>query len=108
MVPGEQHLRHLPAPESFRPGVLGTFQQPRLEGVRPGRFLVPQHPRNQPHQGVDQRQSRQRPVAQDIIPHGNLLIDPPLPHALVDPLVMTAHQKQAGVARHQLPDVRLD
>jgi hypothetical protein len=95
MVARAQDVGYREAPVNRRPSVLRTFQKSLFERLRPGRFGVSEHPRQQPDQALDQHHGRHLPSRQDVVPDRNLLIDGQVDGALVDALVAPAHQHQS-------------
>jgi len=72
-----------------------------------------QHPRQQPHHGIDHHSRRQRAVRQHIVADRQLIRDQPLAHPLIHALVLAANEdqmsclrKRPGVALRKLPSLR--
>ena len=94
-------LQHLPGSRGLpirRAGVLRKLQQPVRKAFLLGRGLIAQHPRQQPHRGVQHRLRRNLAAGQDEIAQGDL-VDAGDGPARADPPPRTARTAASSPAR---------
>src|SRR5579875_1905785 len=95
VVPRQQHLRHLPPLEHFRPRVVRPVEQAFGERLLDARARIAERARQKAHDGVDHRERRHFSAAQHEIADRQLPIDAELDHALVDSLVPPRDEQKA-------------
>ena len=68
MITGEQDIWDLPSMPHLRAGILRILKQSVLKGIRLGTGSVPEYPRDQPGNGIDDNHRREFSACQHIIP----------------------------------------
>ena len=102
MVAGQQDLRHPAAPPLLGAGVLGILQQPLPVALVGEAHLLGQHPRHHAADAVRYGHGRNLAPGDHKVPQGDLLVHALLDEALVQALVVAAHQNDV-LPPQQLP-----
>ena len=94
MMAGQQDLGHFFAPPFLGPCILRILQQAVVKALGRCRFIIIEHPRDQPGDGIHHHQRRQFPAGQYIIPDGDIICYDFFEHTLIDSFVMPAKKDQ--------------
>ena len=101
-MPGQQHLRDVPALKISGSRIMCMLQQAVGEGVFVSRVLSAQCSGNQARDGFNNYHGCQFTAGQHIVANRNFVIDELMAYALVDSFIAAAHQDQFTDGR-QLP-----
>ena len=96
MVTGKKHIgKGVPRPHA-RPGVVGIFQQARLEALLAERLFRAEHPVDEPDAGIDDDHCREFAAREHVVADRHLLQAMVVDDALVDALEPAGEHHNAG------------
>src|SRR6202521_2534918 len=104
MVARAKHLGDGMPLELRGPGVVRVFEEMLVEGFVFGRFFGPEHPGDQPADGIDHHHRGELAAGQHVVANRDLLVDQVRGNPLIDALIPSADQIEvilAGKLAHQ-------
>ena len=109
MVSRKKNLRDPHFTIDRRPCVPGAIEQRILERIAQRRFPVMQDTRNQPHDSIDDEESRKLASGKHVIADRDFLCDQSLSHPLIDAFVVSTKKEEICAERktggHSLVEV---
>src|SRR5258708_23554532 len=94
MVSAEQYIGHSPAAKLDRTRVLRALDEPAGKTVVGRAIFVPEHTRQEAHDGIGEDRGGERTIGQDVISDGDFIVDEMVDDTLVDALIMPAKKDE--------------